>query len=846
MGKTSKKRKNLADKIHKSRSAKPSKKPSVFDLHINKQKHNILGRNNAIRGEVGNPLQSRTKAIKQRQKTLLQEYRKSRKSNVFKDNRVGETTDRLALERKREHQTMFSLEEEGEEEELTHLGQSVLEIEQFDDAVSSDSDDEDGRLGGDVAKEFFGGYLREKEPEKSWKERMAELIAHTRKEKYERQTQKDETQKKIEEMDAEFRNNSLLLMSKKSDGAEKPKSKPDDYDIRMRMQQFEQKGTPSDRLKNEEETAKEEAERLKKLEEDRQRRMRGDLASLEAPAHISADSLEDAFSYSYAPSQGDKTKENDDDEDGKDDGEEKDGENSDGEEDSDNSGEKDNDNSSGEEEDEDEDSDDSDLDDDEDEEEAEKAVDDMLKKRMEAKKNAPKSILNKTEAPTIDPEEQKKAEKEIPFTFTAPKDLDDLASLLKPYSPDNQPTVLERLVACYHPSLAEGNKEKLKLLFKLLLQYLLDAMSQVDSPPVQLMDRLTPLLHQLFRHDPDGSSKLVSQLVLNSHDEFQQICQRRGGRGTYMGLDTMMLLKLIQALYPTSDFQHPVVTPALHFMTAMLAQSPVQTGRDIAAGLYLCSLCAEYVSLSKRFIPEVINFLHGILFMAATKNKKKVEKVFPPFKPVGKNIDLLKVTEKVQEAPVLTVKKTLTAEGPDLDTDEVKVSCISTCVALLEEYYNLYFDLPAYGAIFAPVTEMLEKLPCACYPQGLQECIDKLKHALHKDTGPMPALTQQKQKVQPLKLIDPKIEEVFDGRKKRKGTREQLERERLKHRVKKEFKGALREVRKDSHFLANQKLVDTQKRDAERQKKLKRIYGDLSNQEGEVRALKRQKNRLAN
>ena len=46
----------------------------------------------------------------------------------------------------------------------------------------------------------------------------------------------------------------------------------------------------------------------------------------------------------------------------------------------------------------------------------------------------------------------------------------------------------------------------------------------------------------------------------------------------------------------------------------------------------------------------------------------------------------------------------------------------------------------------------------------------------------------------------------FDGRKKRKGTREQLERQRLQHKVKNEFKGALREIRKDSQFLARQHI----------------------------------------
>lgn len=46
----------------------------------------------------------------------------------------------------------------------------------------------------------------------------------------------------------------------------------------------------------------------------------------------------------------------------------------------------------------------------------------------------------------------------------------------------------------------------------------------------------------------------------------------------------------------------------------------------------------------------------------------------------------------------------------------------------------------------------------------------------------------------------------LDYGKKRGCSREEREKERLKHKYKKEFKGALRELRKDSRFLAREKL----------------------------------------
>lgn len=48
----------------------------------------------------------------------------------------------------------------------------------------------------------------------------------------------------------------------------------------------------------------------------------------------------------------------------------------------------------------------------------------------------------------------------------------------------------------------------------------------------------------------------------------------------------------------------------------------------------------------------------------------------------------------------------------------------------------------------------------------------------------------------------------MDYGKKRGNTKLEKERERLKHKFKREHKGALREIRKDSRFLAGEKLKE--------------------------------------
>jgi nucleolar protein 14 len=48
----------------------------------------------------------------------------------------------------------------------------------------------------------------------------------------------------------------------------------------------------------------------------------------------------------------------------------------------------------------------------------------------------------------------------------------------------------------------------------------------------------------------------------------------------------------------------------------------------------------------------------------------------------------------------------------------------------------------------------------------------------------------------------------FEGRKKRVGSKEKLEHDKLQHKIKREMKGAIREIRKDNAFLGRQKIKE--------------------------------------
>lgn len=67
----------------------------------------------------------------------------------------------------------------------------------------------------------------------------------------------------------------------------------------------------------------------------------------------------------------------------------------------------------------------------------------------------------------------------------------------------------------------------------------------------------------------------------------------------------------------TLGFQHQSQSSTCVFCKCIVfPQCPVRSLQDVTSGLALCCLAVEYVSLSKRFVPELINFLLGTLHLA--------------------------------------------------------------------------------------------------------------------------------------------------------------------------------------------------------------------------------------
>ncbi|XP_077992543.1 nucleolar protein 14-like isoform X2 [Glandiceps talaboti] len=892
MAKTKRNQRGLSDKVRHTKGNQ-DKKTNPFEIRVNKQKHSVLGRK--VKHDKGNPGVSRSRAIKKRKETLLKEYLQRNKSSKFLDKRLGENDatmtpeekmmKRFAFEKQRHHEKASHYSLNDEEEELTHYGQSLAEIEKFETPLDESDDEEAGRLDAEyVAEEHFGGFLtRKKETEskddkpKSKKELLEEKIAQSKKERYERQSEKEATGELREKLDEEWKEISQLFTAppkrNKRDDFGTKKSQVDDYDVTVRELAFEMKAKATDRLKTPEELAKEEKERLENLEADRQRRMKGiseeeerEMQRLKTQ-YRSADDLGDdfelpsgdKFEVSYKEgklllpdgveslhdlakgskkSKGDSGSDDDDEEEGDENMEIESGDDkNEEEEESDNE------------------DDDDDNDDEEEEEEAEDSGADLEsedggsdeesgedEEKMEQSPVKNQTSRRKRKEQDVDEEDTQKmveeAKKEIPYTFEAPRTYDDLLSLIGGHSTNDQIIILDRLRKCYHPSLAEGNKEKLETLFSLLVEYYGDLANERPLK-MDLIDKLVRHLYELCQQSPMKSAEVLQSVITDKYEEFDSVCEKKT-KVKYPDLGILLSFKLVSLLFPTSDFRHCVVTPTMLFMSQILTHCQPTNHKDVAVGLFVCSLFLQYVNLSKKFVPEVVNYLRGVLYLGTLKDNS-VCHFLPPFKSYGKQTQLLVVEQidsarKIQVSPLSISEVFASTNLDELNTDEFYVNTTSACLHLLQHFAELYEELPSYNEIFHPIKSAISQLNTEEKVQNLQQ------HLASKDKKPRNFLQKEKKKPPSMKFFEPKIEEDYDMDSKKKNKDKRMnEMQKLTYKHRREMKGAVREIRKDSQFIARQKLQEQLERDAERKQKVNELHQMLAYQEGDCKRIGRKK-----
>lgn len=177
--------------------------------------------------------------------------------------------------------------------------------------------------------------------------------------------------------------------------------------------------------------------------------------------------------------------------------------------------------------------------------------------------------------------------------------------------------------------------------------------------------------------------------------------------------------------------------------------------------------------------------------------------------------------------------------GNVVSDDTTKLDTLAIVLNLLTAYATLHKDHQALNSMFAEALKVSHLVPWAQWPQCLQGFRTEFLSVFERD-NPLVPLTLQAHKPVPIAQFDPDFQEFY-SKHKSEPDREKREQKKLKAEYKKEMKGAVRELRKDSRYIATVQQTAQTERDEERRLKVKSIHSDLSAQQGESNSAQREK-----
>lgn len=833
-----------------------------FDVTTNKPASSGL----AIKGRPG---VSKAIGEQQRRETLLVEMERRNKVGGIIDRRFGEddpnmtpeekALQRFTLEKQRLHKkrSMFDLEDDDDAGvALTHFGKTLdLDgepvVDDFDEddipsGDESDSETERKRLKRQrwesVAEEAEEKDNNEPERKKTKKEVMEEVIAKSKLHKYERQAAKEEDEELRAELDKDLSDVRNLLFSRWKPGQEdkNPKEKQlipgleksaleKEYDVRLRQMIQDQRAKPAMRTKTEEEIAEKAAEKLKELEEKRLKRMRGEEVSDDeeseedekksknksksaAVDHAMDDEEVDEFGLGAGIKKMRPTAAElgfDDEDDFEIDDDLVAGSDAELELDSD-------------------DDMSSIASDDGAVEGGDDDDDDFTRYLAEVDQ---KELKDRVAREAKDMPTEKDSDG-VPYTFACPESFGELERTLRMIPESKYPTVVQRIRALYHPKLAASNKEKMANFSRALIKYI---------GYIARGDASYAVVETLIRH-VHSLAKTYPIEVANEFREMLKEVSMGEDKQAAFNLDAghLVLLTAIGTIFPTSDHFHQVVTPAMLVISRYLGQGVPSSVGHYATGAYLAILALQYQQLSKRYVPELVNFCLDTMCALAPERIPSNPAFFHMLEPPAG----CRIRNSQKKAARKLNYKDLkgygagTKQKPDLDVQ--KLSILSTTVAVLKAAAETWSGKAAFTETFSPALPVIAHLLSpSCLPHlpaalitSLTQTSSYLTHALKAAHLSRRNLELHHHKPLAIKTAIPKFEDSFDPDKHYDPDRERAELAKLRAEHKREKKGAMRELRKDARFLARENLQRKKIVDEAYEKKYRRLVAEIQSTEG--------------
>ncbi|GAA5857707.1 hypothetical protein JCM8547_004338 [Rhodosporidiobolus lusitaniae] len=460
---------------------------------------------------------------------------------------------------------------------------------------------------------------------------------------------------------------------------------------------------------------------------------------------------------------------------------------------------------------------------------------------------------------------------ELPYTFPCPSSHAEFAKLLSSsgVKEEDTVTVVKRIRTLYHPGLAEGNKEKLQIFTNVLLDHVVTLCAAPSPTTYTTVNSLLPQLLTLTHAYPATSAPHYTSKLSLMHKNLLRGLSRgplEPSSKTWPSLPELTLLRLVGTVWSTSDLSHPVGAPALLLIGEYLTQCRIRSLSDLASGLFLSTLAAQYEQESKRVVPEALNFVTlalAVLLPSSAASQRSFPGSFPCPDLGTEHAKALKLRASPSSASssssssaalpsgTTSLFSALSSRKPvspkSAEGEQLKVELTVAALRLVDEFRAMQSGSEAFVEMFQPVEKVLKGVKEDKVPQALQSEISStltsLSRALSLTLSVRRPLTLQTHRAIPLATYLPKFDEGFNPNRKFDPDSERAEQSKIRQLYRKEKKGAVRELRNDNRFLAVEEAKRKKADDATYEKKITKIMRGLQDERAEEKAYERTKDK---
>lgn len=420
----------------------------------------------------------------------------------------------------------------------------------------------------------------------------------------------------------------------------------------------------------------------------------------------------------------------------------------------------------------------------------------------------------------------------VPYTFPCPQTHEELVKTVESVDVTKLPVVVQRIRALYHPKLDSGNKERLGNFSQALVKHIAFLGDNLEPNWFPTLEGLIRHVHSLAKTLPIEVAKGYRACLLEMSE--QRPLALTGG--------DLILLTGIGTTFPTSDHFHQVVTPAILVIGRYLGQKIPQTLADYATGTYLSILALQYQQLSKRYVPELVNFCLNTLCALAPEKPRQALGLFPLHDPPAGTRLKSATKTPLRKLTLADCQPSHVAALPPAALASLRASLLNTTISLLQSASSLWHTHAAFPETFSPFALALSHLttpPCTSHlPPALiintRDAATSLTTRLARARLARRPLELHHHRPLAVRTYVPKFEDSYDPTKHYDPDRERADAAKLRAEHKKERKGAMRELRKDAAFVARETLRVKKDKDAAYEKKYRRLVAEIQGTEGQA------------